>query len=220
MFRSSYDRAYFNSVLYRTSASSPRNARRLRLILARRPGGVLLEIGCGKGHLLQVARAHFEVEGLEVSEAAIQGVEEELRQRIRIGDVQREDLPEGRYDVVAAFNVLEHLASPAGALAHIRAALRPEGILVGSVPLNHSLIGRAHTALTNIFDRTHCSTLTLAQWRCLFAGAGFADQELFGEIQAGPNRAVYVRGRLWPHVSLNLMFVLRQATSAAQQPAA
>jgi hypothetical protein len=34
---------------------------------------------------------------------------------------------------------------------------------------------------------------------------------LFGEIQAGPNRAVYVRGPLWPHVSLNLMFVLKPA---------
>ena len=220
MFRSSYDRTYFNSVLYRTSASSSRNARRLRLILSRRPGGVLLEIGCGNGHLMQVARAHFEVEGLEVSEAATQGVEEELRQRMRIGDVQQVDLPESHYDVVAAFNVLEHLASPAVALARIGHALRPGGVLVGSVPMNHSLIGRAHTALTNIFDRTHCSTFTLAQWRRVFAGAGFTDQELFGEIQAGPNRAVYVRGPLWPHVSLNLMFVLKPSASAAQQPAA
>lgn len=220
MRRKAYDRSYFDSILFRTKAASQRNHKRLQLVLACRPSGALLEIGCGKGHLMQVAGFHYDVEGLEVSEHATRDMEADLRRRIRIGDVEHISLPEDRYDVVVAFNVLEHLTSPATVLTRLALALKPDGVLVGSVPLNHSLIGRAHTALTNVFDRTHCSTLTLAQWRRVFAGAGFPDQELFGEIQAGPNRAVYVRGPLWPHVSLNLMFVLKQAASSARQPAA
>jgi len=219
MMRRSYDRSYFESVFFRTKAASQRNRRRIDLILACRPGGSLLEIGPGQGHLMRVASSHFDVDGLEVSEHATRDIEPELRMRINIVDVEHVALPEDRYDVVVAFNVLEHLASPATVLTKIARALRPEGVLIGSVPLNHSLVGRVHTALTNVFDRTHRSTLTLGQWRRAFDAAGFAGQDLFGEIQTGPNHALYVRGPLWPHISLNLMFVLTVAKPEAALPA-
>jgi SAM-dependent methyltransferase len=221
MIRRAYDRSYFDSALFRTTAASPRNHKRLQLVLAHRPGGgALLEIGCGKGHLMQVAGFHFEVEGLEVSEHATREIDPELRERISIGDVEHFDLPEDRFDVVVAFNVLEHLEAPAAVLTKIARALKPGGILVGSVPLNYSLVGRVHTALTCIFDRTHCSTLTLGQWRHAFNAAGFAGQDLFGEIQAGPNHAVYVRGPLWPYISPNLMFILTRGQLETGAPAA
>jgi len=211
MRRKAYDRSYFDSILFRTKAASQRNHQRLQLVLACRPSGALLEIGCGKGHLMQVAGFHYDVEGLEVSEHATRDMAADLRRRIRIGDVEQLSLPEDRYDVVIAFNVLEHLTSPATVLTRLALALKPDGVLVGSVPLNYSLVGRVHTALTNVFDRTHCSTLGLGEWRRAFDGSGFTRQDLFGEIQAGPNHALYVRGPLWPHISLNLMFVLTRA---------
>jgi cyclopropane fatty-acyl-phospholipid synthase-like methyltransferase len=211
MRRKAYDRSYFDSILFRTKAASQRNHQRLQLVLACRPSGALLEIGCGKGHLMQVAGFHYDVEGLEVSEHATRDMAADLRRRIRIGDVEQLSLPEDRYDVVVAFNVLEHLTSPATVLTRLALALKPDGVLVGSVPLNYSLVGRVHTALTNVFDRTHCSTLGLGEWRRAFDAAGFTGQDLFGEIQAGPNHAVFVRGPLWPHISLNLMFVLTRA---------
>ncbi len=219
MLRSSYNRAYFESILFRTKASSQRSRKRLALILSRCPGGVLLEIGCGKGHLMQLASPHFTVSGLELSEEATRDLEPADRERIVIGDVERTDLPPAQYDVIVAFNVLEHLRDPADVLRRMAQALRPAGVLVGSVPLNYSLVGRLHTALTNVFDRTHCSTLSLGEWRRAFAAAGFARQDLFGEIQTGPNHAAYVRGPHWPHVSLNLMFVLSLPAPQAEEPA-
>jgi cyclopropane fatty-acyl-phospholipid synthase-like methyltransferase len=215
MLRSSYNRAYFESILFRTTASSQRNRKRLGLILGARAGGELLEIGCGKGHLMQLTSAHFSVTGLDLSEDATRDIEPSFRERIVIADVESYALPLAQYDVIVAFNVFEHLRNPADALRRIAQALKPGGVLVGSVPLNHSLVGRLHTALTNGFDRTHCSTLRLAEWRTAFAAAGFIRQDLFGEIQAGPNHAVYVRNALWPHLGLNLMFVLSAAESGA-----
>lgn len=220
MLRSTYNRAYFDSILFRTKASSQRNRKRLRLILSCCPGGELLEIGCGKGHLMQLASPHFSISGLELSEEATRDMDAADRQRIVIADIERVTLPSAYYDVVVAFNVLEHLQDPSSVLLRIAQALKPGGVLVGSVPLKHSLVGRLHTALTNIFDRTHRSTLSLGQWRRAFAAAGFSDQDLFGEIQSGPNRAVYVRGPLWPHLSLNLMFVLAVEKPSAGEPAA
>jgi 2-polyprenyl-3-methyl-5-hydroxy-6-metoxy-1,4-benzoquinol methylase len=211
MMRRAYDRSYFESALFRSKAGSQRNRLRLQLILHHCSCGAMLEVGCGEGHLIRAATAHFEVECLEASEHAMRNVDPELRKRIRTGDVEKIGLPENRYDVVVAFNVLEHLGSPAPVLAQIARALRPGGALIGSVPLNYSLVGRVHTALTNVFDRTHCSTLSLGRWRRAFLAAGFVDQDVFGEIQAGPNHAVYVRGPLWPHISLNLMFVLSRS---------
>jgi len=220
MLRSSYNRAYFESVLFRTKASSPRSRKRLGLILASRPGGELLEIGCGKGHLMQLASPHFTISGLELSEDATRDLDPSFRERIVIADVEDYVLPPAQYDVIVAFNVLEHLRDPASVLRRIAQALKPGGVLVGSVPLNHSLVGSLHTALTNVFDRTHCSTLRLGDWRLAFAAAGFVRQDLFGEIQTGPNHAAYIRNSLWPHLGLNLMFVLSAPELPAGEPAA
>ncbi|MCJ7513404.1 MAG: class I SAM-dependent methyltransferase [Anaerolineales bacterium] len=220
MLRRTYDPSYFDSVLFRTKAASQRNRKRIQLILSRRPAGELLEIGCGKGHLLQLASHSFSVSGFELSGYATQALDPAVRERITIADIERVSLPTSQYDVVVAFNVLEHLESPGPVLKGICQALKPEGVLVGSVPLKHSLVGHLHTALTNVFDRTHRSTLSLRKWQQAFRAAGFPEQDLFGEIQLGPNHALYVRTPAWQHISLNLVFVLAGEASLAGSAAA
>ncbi len=218
MLRNSYDQAYFESVLFRTTADSPRTRKRIDLILSHKTGGELLEIGCAKGHLLQLAASHFSVSGVEVSEYATQTGAEEQRDKITIADVQHFEIPSGRYDVVVAFNVLEHLQDPAVVLRGIGEGLKPDGVFIGSVPLNHSLVGGVHTGITNVLDRTHRSTFSLKRWRREFTAAGFLGQDVFGEIQIGPNRSLYVRTPLWEHLSLNLMFVLVKVDASASPP--
>jgi 2-polyprenyl-3-methyl-5-hydroxy-6-metoxy-1,4-benzoquinol methylase len=208
MIRRGYDQAYFESPLFKTKPTSQRNRKRVALILARQQEGELLEVGCGKGHLLELASERFSASGLEVSAYATGAIASRLRDRVIAADIETFDLGSARYDVVLAFNVLEHLMNPVSALARIRLSLKPGGILLGSVPLKHGWVGSLHTTLTNIFDRTHRSTYSLLQWRQAFQEAGFNQQDLFGEFQVGPNFAIYIRNRLWPHVSYNLMFVL------------
>ncbi len=207
--RQQYDRSYFESSLFRGMADSSRNQKRLAEVLRHRPGGQLLEIGCGTGEFLTLAARHFDVEGIDVTADALAHVPEPLRLKVRQADIQRTALPAARFDAVVAFNILEHLPMPQPAVDTIHHALSPGGVLVGSVPLNAGPVGTVHTAVTNVFDQTHCSTLPPAQWRAVFERGGFRDVQFFGELQVGPNRCWYIRSGSWRQVSLNLMFVCR-----------
>jgi SAM-dependent methyltransferase len=207
--RQQYDSSYFKSNLFRGRADSPRNLKRLAEVLHYKASGRLLEIGCGTGEFLALAAGHFNVEGVDVAADALEHVPPSLRSQVRQADIQHTALPAGRFDVVVAFNTLEHLPEPQLGVDNIFRALAPGGVLVGSVPLNAGPVGTVHTAITNVFDQTHCSTLPPDQWREVFQRGGFRDVRFFGELQMGPNRCWYIRNATWRYVSPNLMFVGR-----------
>jgi len=82
-----------------------------------------------------------------------------------------------------------------------------DGILIGSVPNNFGIIGGLVTALSNIFDKTHCSTYSPNIWYEYFTEVGFSEVSFFGEVTLGRNRSFYVKRKFWKFVSFNLMFV-------------
>jgi len=96
----------------------------------------LLEIGCGSGDFLIEARARgFEVEGLEYSEHAASDANARLGQAVvRVGSPEDECLPSNAYDVIGAFDVIEHLRRPSQTLKHLYAALKPQGLLALATP--------------------------------------------------------------------------------------
>ena len=187
-----------------------RNENRLREILAHRPGGRLLEIGCGKGAFLRLAERCFDVFGIDVSRYAVGCLRPHLGARVRVGDVEQEELDADSYDVIAAFNVLEHLKEPGAVIDRMYRGLREQGILIGSVPNKSGPVGRVHTAFANLIDTTHCSTYPPQRWRALFREAGFARVRFFGEVMLGRKWSVYVHNRLWSYISFNLMFVCQR----------
>ena len=205
--RQQYDRSYFESSLFRGTADSPRNRRRLAEVLRYKRAGRLLEIGCGTGEFLTLAARYFDVQGIDVAADALAHVPESLRPKVRQADVQRTPLPAAYFDAVVAFNILEHLPTPQPAVDNIQHALAPGGVLVGSVPLNAGPVGKVHTAITNVFDQTHCSTLLPKEWRAVFRRGGFRKVQFFGELQMGPTRCWYIRHDFWHRISPNLMFV-------------
>jgi SAM-dependent methyltransferase len=157
-------------VLQIEARNSQRNQNRLKLVRGLKPEGRMLEIGCGKGQFLQMAAAYYTAEGVDISQHAIDSLKANTSFSVRRMDVELEDLPALTYDIIIAFNILEHLQDPGRVIRKIYAALKPGGYLVGSVPYNAALTGRTHTLLTNLFDITHCSTFPPQQWRGLFAG--------------------------------------------------
>lgn len=108
------------------------------------PERKVLDVGCGTGPMLGVLGRFGRVDGLELSAEAVahcratHGDEVRIRQG-RIPD----DLPaDASYDLVGAFDVIEHLADDVGAVARIRDTLRPGGTFVSTVPAFPSLWGQ------------------------------------------------------------------------------
>lgn len=207
MIKKKYDRHYHENFAYREVENSQRNQQRLNLLMGYKRAGNLLEIGCGKAGFLQLAEKHFKVEGMDISEYAIETIKHHFGSRVRVGNVEQNALPHNRYDVVAVFNILEHLRQPRLVVDRLYSSLMQDGLVIGSVPNNYSLIGSLVTWLGNFVDRTHVSTFEPERWKRIFQQAGFRKIHFFGEVTLGRNRCHYLRGNLWPHLSFNLMFI-------------
>lgn len=110
-------------------------------------GPRLLDVGCGKGHLMHVARAYgFEVFGLDASERRVAELEPFFRRRLVRTLLDGGPLPWGSFDVVVLSHVVEHLGDPGAALARVREALAPDGLAYVAVPdlgsVQFQLLGR------------------------------------------------------------------------------
>jgi SAM-dependent methyltransferase len=113
--------------------------------------GRYLDVGCGSGAGLGVARAlGWRVAGIEVDEAAAQKARR-FTDEIYVGDVLEAPFATTRFDVVTAFHVLEHLVDPVAVVRRMLDWLAPSGLLIVEVPnaggLGAALFGRAWSGL-------------------------------------------------------------------------
>lgn len=107
---------------------------RLRQLGDRLRPGRLLDVGCSCGYFLEVAAAAgFDVHGVEFSRSAIDAAVPDVRSRIVEGTLEQA-APSGPFDVISAFDLLEHVHDPRGFLAQCRSLLAPGGTLVVSTP--------------------------------------------------------------------------------------
>jgi 2-polyprenyl-3-methyl-5-hydroxy-6-metoxy-1,4-benzoquinol methylase len=96
--------------------------------------GRLLDVGCSCGYFLEVAAARgFDVRGVEFSPNAIAAARPDIRPRIFEGSL--ENLPDdGLFDVVSAFDLIEHVPDPRAFLRGCARRLKPGGALLISTP--------------------------------------------------------------------------------------
>ncbi len=88
--------------------------RRLEEVLARRRGGLLVEVGAAYGFFLDLARAHFRTVGFEVNPEAVGHARQRLGLDVRETDfleATRESIG-GPADVLVMWDVIEHLDRP------------------------------------------------------------------------------------------------------------
>lgn len=73
----------------------------------------LFEIGCAYGFFLNAARASFQsVEGIDISDEAVEYARGTLRVNATCGDFLSADLSGCQFDVVCLWDTIEHLAAP------------------------------------------------------------------------------------------------------------
>jgi 2-polyprenyl-3-methyl-5-hydroxy-6-metoxy-1,4-benzoquinol methylase len=96
------------------------------------PTGELLEVGCGRGDFLRVARLN----GFSVSGCDVFGGRTPVSDGITFYDSTLKDvkLPENSFDVVVIRNILEHLFNPNVEILEVKRILRPKGYLYIKVP--------------------------------------------------------------------------------------
>ena len=140
--------------------------RRMALLKRYKTKGTLLDLGCACGFMIEAAEeAGFEASGVEFSEEAIRAAAPAVRSKIRQGDINRMDA--GRFDVITAFDILEHTQDPLASLKAWTSLLRPGGILMIAMPDTDSVFRK--------LMRSRWPMLQPFQHTFLFSGTRFAD---------------------------------------------
>ena len=116
-----------------------------------RPPGRLLDLGCGDGTLLYLARRDgWTVQGIELFPEQTRLLRDRLDLPVETADLTTYRGERGSYDVVVLTHVLEHVPDPVGALAMIRDLLAPRGVAVLEFPNIDALDARVRRLLDRL----------------------------------------------------------------------
>lgn len=141
---SMYTEDYFvarNRYLARQDEFRAEFQRLLRQIAARKAYGTLLDVGCGPGLLLDVARQEgWQPYGTDVSEWSTKYAREELGLPVVHGTLEDANYPQQHFDVVVINHVLEHVPDPTRVLKMVHDILKDDGLLVVGVPNIRSVL--------------------------------------------------------------------------------
>jgi SAM-dependent methyltransferase len=163
----SFDRAYYKTQYRNYERQNP--ARKLafyrqlvELVVAGVERPRVLDIGCAFGHFLSSLPLHWQRCGMDASDYAI-GCASKRAPEIEFGISTPEAYPfEGYFDVITAFDVLEHVAGVSDMFDWIVGHLRPGAGLVFVVPVYDGLAGPVIRVLDK--DPTHIHRSSRKFW--------------------------------------------------------
>jgi ubiquinone/menaquinone biosynthesis C-methylase UbiE len=113
----------------------PENQARVEAILTQLAGSRrdarLLDVGCGMGFIIDIAKRHFTgIDGIDITEAMLQRVDTSAAGceiTVRIAEVEALPFADNSYDAVTAYAVIHHLHSLKPAFEEIFRVLKPGG---------------------------------------------------------------------------------------------
>lgn len=159
--------------------------RRVDLFLKRIDADVktFLEIGTGNGQLLEIIQKKIKdsyVKGIDLNPQAVKachdkGIDCDILDINNMSEKINE-----KYDVIMAFEVLEHLPDPQESIKNIFDTLNKNGIFYGTLPNYHGYdfleIGQIYR---NLFAPTHLNYFNPKSLEILLKQSGFKEVEIF-----------------------------------------
>lgn len=139
----------------------------------------ILDVGCGIGYFLEEARDRgWEAHGSELEERAVEIVRAKGLSCVR-APIEPDTFEPDSFDVVTAFEVVEHVSDPLAEAEAIASALRPGGLLYLTTPNFGSLSRRLLRGRWSVVGYpehlTYFTPSTLRSWLARF---GFESVEL------------------------------------------
>ena len=105
--------------------------------------GRLLDLGCAMGFFLEVARDRgWEVYGVDVSKMAADVAIQKFGDRVSNDILENLDFPDNYFDVITAWDYLEHVTEPQEVISICRKILKPGGLLALTTPDLSSPVAR------------------------------------------------------------------------------
>ncbi len=101
----------------------------------------ILDVGCGTGANLVMLSRFGEAEGVDVSPDALAFCRARGLQNVRLGAAEELPFEDGTFDLVTAFDVIEHMDDDVAGLREMHRVLRPDGRILLFVPTFMSLWG-------------------------------------------------------------------------------
>jgi SAM-dependent methyltransferase len=103
-----------------------------RRVTDRRPR--ILDVGCGTGANLLMLSQYGDAEGVDVSQDALAFCRERGLAKVTLGAAEKLPYDDGIFDLVTAFDVVEHMDDDLAGLREMRRVLRPGGRVLLFVP--------------------------------------------------------------------------------------
>lgn len=131
----------------------------------------LIDVGCAYGSFLKEAKNYYNVCGVDVSLHAVETAKLRLPE-IKIWQSDLEEISKDlQYDIVTCFDVIEHIPNIDEALQHLKTLLSNNGIVVISVPVYDTIIGKLVGMLDK--DPTHVHKNSRYWWIEKLKSQGF-----------------------------------------------
>jgi len=177
----------YGHLVHYTGLSERRRRMLTRHLESLEPGS-LLEIGCGDGGFLSLARERgWKTTGVDSDPQAAQAALEKYGIEVQVGRIEDCDFPRDHFDLIVMNHVIEHVLDPAALLSACAAILRSGGVVLlvtpNSAGLGHAVFGRRWRGLEpprhlNLFSPDLLAKSTQGTGlRCVYLGTASVNAE-------------------------------------------
>lgn len=136
-----YDKAYMANLESVKPILFKICAKRLLFVEQFKNSGRLLDVGCGNGYFLELARRRgWKISGTEISEYCSNYCKEEFGISVKSGEIFEANLPSNHFDIITIWHTLEHVKNPMDYLLEFNRILKTDGLLFILIPNTRFLL--------------------------------------------------------------------------------